>query len=376
MTCTREIDDDGGMLKLLACAIVFFVVGGAVGRYYLVPPPPPKPKPTLKIKPSDQVFLNWPMASAYPSGLPVYGTLGKRLTEQLRTVSGGAITLSFIEPGKDNKPGACFTELKAGKRKACWGSPIYWYRHERALVLFGGAPFGPGARELAAWYSFGGGQELLDEIYERHGMKSILCGVAPADAGGWFRNPIKDAESMKGLRIRMFGLGARVLEKLGVNTRHMTGDEIVTALRTGQIDAAEHSMPAIDVGVGFHKLVKNYYFPGWHQQTTFLELLVSLPAWKRLPETSRSIIRTVCGDNFRYSIAEGAAIQASALRELRAKGVTIRTWPKDVLKALRGAWAEVVKEEIAVDPTFKKVWDSLSSFRAEYATWKRIEYLP
>ncbi len=266
--------------------------------------------------------------------------------------------------------------MKAGKRKACWGSPAYWYRHERALVLFGGAPFGPGARELVAWYGFGGGEELLNEIYARHGMKSILCGVAPADAGGWFRKPVKNVESLKGLRMRISGLGARVLEKLGVTTRHLDGNQIINALRTGQIDAAEHSMPAIDVGVGFHKLVNNYYFPGWHQQAVFLELLISLPVWKGLPETSQSTIRSVCGDNFRYGLAEGAAIQASALRELRAKGVTIRIWPPDVLKAMRRGWAAVLKEEIEADPIFKKVWDSLTSFRAEYATWKRIGSLP
>jgi TRAP-type mannitol/chloroaromatic compound transport system substrate-binding protein len=363
------------MLKFLASAVVFLVIGGAVGRFYLAPAPPPV-APTRKTKSSDQVLLNWSMASAYPSGLPIYGTLGKRLTEQLRTVSGGAITFSFVEPGKGNPPGSCFKALKSGKRKVCWGSPIYWYKHERSLVLFGGAPFGPGARELVAWYGFGGGEELLNEVYARHGMKSILCGVAPADAGGWFRKQITNVESLNGMRMRISGVGARVLEKLGVATRHLNGDQIINALRTGQIDAAEYSMPAIDVGVGFHKLVNNYYFPGWHQQAVFLELLISLPVWKGLPETSRATIRAVCGDNFRHGLAEGAAIQASALRELRAKGVTIRTWPPEVLKALRKAWTAVLKEEIAVDPTFKKVWDSLTSFRAEYATWKRIGDLP
>ena len=368
------------MLRFLATAIIFLVAGGAIGRFVLAPKPPPKQQ--IQVKPSDRVYLNWRLVSVWPTGLPVYGTLARRLATQLQTATGGAITFTLVEPGKDNLPGDCFKHLKAGenavgaKVNACWSAPVLWAKQNRSLPLFGGAPFGPNAAELMAWITLGGGQELLDEIYQRHGLKSIVCGIAAADGGGWFRKQVTKVDDLKGLRMRIFGLGARVMEKLGVATRHMTGKQLVGALQSGQIDAAEYSMPAIDVGVGFHKLVSNYYFPGWHQPTQPLELLVSLRVWKSLPETVRSSIEAVCGDNFRYGLAESLAIQASALRELRARGVSIRPWPKEVLAALRKAWAEVVKEEIAVDPGFKKVWDSLSSFRAEHVDWQRLSTLP
>lgn len=368
------------MLRFLATAIIFLVAGGAIGLFVLAPKQ--KPAEKIQVKPSDRVYLNWRLVSVWPTGLPIYGTLARRFAQQLQTASGGALTFTLIEPGKDNQPGDCFEHLKSGENKvgakvnACWSTPTYWIRKNRSLALFGGHPFGPDPEELIAWITFGGGQELLDEIYQRHGLKSIVCGVAAADGGGWFRKPVTSVEDFKGLRMRIFDLGGRVMEKLGAKALHMTGKQLLGALQSGQIDAAEYSMPAIDVGVGFHKLVTNYYFPGWHQPAQPLEMLVSLRAWKALPETVRSSIESACGDNFRYGLAESRALQASALRELRARGVTVRRWPAPVLAALRKAWAEVVKEEIAVDPGFKKVWDSLSSFRAEHADWNKLTRLP
>ena len=131
-------------------------------------------------------------------------------------------------------------------------------------------------------------------------------------------------------------------------------------------------MPAIDLKLGFHRLAKNYYFPGWHQPSTLFELMINLEKWKALSPSAKAQVEAVCGDNIRFGLAEGEASQFAALKELQTKGVVIRRWPGEILEALNAAWVQVAKEESKADRDFKRVWKSLSAFREEYAIWKDL----
>lgn len=369
------------LLRIAAVAIVCLVAGGAVGRFLLAPPPQKiivrkTVKEKAKFKASDTVFLKWTMVSAFPGDTPQFGSLGKRFTAKLRRASSGNMQITFSDPGKPIAAENCFAAVADGKVQACWSSPGYWRSKEKALSLFSGVPFGPDAQEYMAWYYYGGGRELLEEIYNRHGLKSVLCGVTAAEGGGWFKNEIKSVEDFKGMKIRIFGLGARVVEKLGATPLRLRGSEVVKALQSGQIAAAEYSIPTIDVGLGLHNVVKNYYLPGWHKPATLLEFLVSRKAWDELPNPAKGMIQNACGDTLREGLAEGASLQPAAIRELRAKGVAVRRLPKDVLKALEEAWQKVADEESEADPLFKKVWRSMTSFRAEYRLWSNRNQLP
>jgi len=362
------------LLRIAAVAIVCLVVGAAVGRFLLAPPPRTivkrvEVKEKAKFKASDTVFLKWTMVSAFPGATPQFGTLGKRFTAKLRRASAGTMQITFAEPGKPIPAENCFDAVIDGKVQACWSSPGYWQSKEKALVLFSGVPFGPDAREYMAWYYYGGGRELLEKIYNRHGMKSVLCGVTAPEGGGWFKKEIKSVEDFKGMKIRIFGLGARVVEKLGATPLRLKGSEVVGALRAGQIAGAEYSIPSIDVNLGLHKVVKNYYLPGWHKPAALLEFLVSAKAWEELPNPAKGMILNACGDTLREGFAQGAAMQPAAIRELRVKGVTIRQYPKEVMDALKAAWTKVAEEESASNALFKEVWRSLSSFRTEYRLW-------
>ena len=158
--------------------------------------------------------------------------------------------------------------------------------------------------------------------------------------------------------MRFFGLGAKVMEKIGVSTQLIAGGDIFPALERGSIDATEYSMPAIDLNLGFYQVAKHYYFPGWHQQSTLFELLMNRPAWDALSDTQRAQIEVTCGDAFREGLAEGEAIQGAALAELQEKGVTIHRWSQDILDTLEEKWNEVAAEDAARDATFAKVWES------------------
>lgn len=319
--------------------------------------------------------VRWKLASAYPGRMVQLGQLGKNLPKKLRAISGGKIRLRFYEPKALAPPLEYFDAIARGAIDAGWTTPGYWYGKEKALALFSSVPFGPSAGEYLAWFYYGGGQKLMDEIYAKHGLKSIICGLIAPEASGWFRREIKTVDDFKGLKIRFFGLGGRVMQKLGAAPQLLAGGDIYPALERGTIDATEYSMPAIDLDLGFHQIARHYYFPGWHQQSTLLELLINRKKWDALSDTARAQFRIACGDNVREGFAEGEAIQVRALTTLKQKGVQIHRWPDEILAAFEKAWQEVAAEDAAADATFARVWKSYSDFRSNYKIWKDVGYL-
>jgi TRAP-type mannitol/chloroaromatic compound transport system substrate-binding protein len=206
-------------------------------------------------------------------------------------------------------------------------------------------------------------------------VHNIPCGIIPPEASGWFRKEIRSIDDLKGLRMRFFGLGAKVMERHGVVTRQLPPGEILAALESGALDATEFSLPAMDQPLGFHKVAKYYYFPGWHQQATLFDLYVNKRVWDGLPEAYRAIIEVACGDAMREMIADGEALQWKAMKEMQAEGVHLKRWPPDILVSFENAWKEVVAEESVRNPNFKRVYDSYARFRENYAIWRHFNYL-
>ena len=312
------------------------------------------------------------MASAFNSKLVQLGSLGVSLTKKVELVSGGSIRLKFYEPHALVPPFEMFDAVSAGSLDAAWSTPGYWVGKDEAFALFSAVPFGPQAAEYAAWMFHGGGKDLMTELYAQHNIVSLTCGVIAPKASGWFRKEINSIEELKGLRMRFFGMGAKVMERVGVSTQLIAGRDILAALENGALDATEYSMPAIDLNLGFYQVAKHYYFPGWHQQSTLFDLMISKKKWS---EVQRAQLEIACGDNFREGLAQGEAIQGKALAELQAKGVRIHRWPPEILDALNKAWLEVAAGLSEANPNFKRVWDSLQAFRAEHAAWRELGYL-
>lgn len=314
----------------------------------------------------------WRMASAYSGDLPQLGSLAKRASQNIWKISNGEIEIKFFGPGALVPSSEMFAAVASGAIDAAYSSPGSWADKEPALQLFSGVPFGPSSGEYLAWVYFDGGQELLNEIYNPHGIQSVLCGMIASEASGWFRHSYTTPEDLMGLKMHASGLGSKVLNKLGVKTLTLQDEDIFLALDNGEIDGAEFSMPAIDLKLGFYHLAGHYYFPGWHQPSSFFELLINKDSWDALTITGQAQIKAVCGDNIRYGLAEGEALQYDALKELTAKGVTIKRWPVAILSALEDAWREVAIEQSSMDTKFKEVWRSLSDFRKEYAIWDEL----
>jgi len=374
------------MGKAVIAAIIGLIVGGAVGVYVLAPQmqapmmeeeqaaaPEATPAPTAEPMMAETVTLQ--MGSAFPSKLVQLGSLGVSLSNKVSEVTGGSVELKFFEPHALVPPLEMFDAIATGSLDAAWSTPGYWFGKEQALALFAAVPFGPNAGEYLSWIYYGGGEKMMQEIYAKHNIFSMICGIIAPEASGWFRKEINSVDDLKGLKMRFFGLGAKVMEKLGVSTQLIAGGDIYPALERGSIDATEYSMPAIDLDLGFYQIANHYYFPGWHQQSTLFDLMISKAKWDALSDIQKAQIRVACGDNIREGLAEGEAIQSAALKELEAKGVQIHRWSPEILDALHNAWDEVATELAAGDETFKKAWDSLQSFRENYKIWKDLGYL-
>jgi len=315
--------------------------------------------------------LEWRMNSLlYPK---LFGEAGERFAETVRRLSAGRFVIEVHDRLVLDQD--VFGALQAGVIDAVWGSAGHHHREDPALTIFSGFPFGPDPAGFSAWMKGGGGAEALDAIYARHGMKSLYCGILPAEGGGWFLAPIESLDDLGGLAMRSFGYGARVLQKLGVVPYELPAEEIRPALETGLIDAAEFSLPSIDADLGIAEVAGHLYFPGWQQPVTSLEILMPERTWAALTEQQRAVLETACGDTLSWTAAEAAVQQVEALAAFRAMGVAVHAWPDDVLRALRRAWGEVIAEETGRDPLLAEAWAGYLRFRDGYGDWQARAYV-
>mgnify|MGYP003951176343 CR=1 FL=1 len=319
--------------------------------------------------------VKWKMAATFPSNLNIIGEGGINFINRINVVSNGTINIKYFEPGALVPPLEVFDAVSTGAVDAGWSTAGYWAGKIPAVQFFTAVPFGPNASEFLAWYHEGGGRQLWEEIYERHNLRPVQCEIISPEASGWFRKEITSIEDLKGLKMRFFGLGAKVMDKIGVSTQLLAGGDIYPALELGTIDATEFAMPSIDLDLGFYQIAKHYYFPGWHQPASALELLINLDKWNALSESQQAQIEATCTENVVKSLAMAESRQPKALEELQAKGVILHRWSDEVLKELKNAWHEVVEEQSAQDEDFARVWASLSEFRKSYKTWKDIGFV-
>jgi len=321
-----------------------------------------------------KVRLN--MASTFPGGMVLIGDAAKKLTQKVAQASGGEIEIRFFEPGALVPAAQSVDAVAQGSVDAAWAGAGWFAGKDSAFNMFSSVPFGPGLGEYLAWMYYGGGLEIARELFAKYNVHNIPCALIPPEASGWFRKEIKSVEDLKGLKMRFFGLGAKVMEKFGVATQQLPPGEIFQALQVGTIDATEFSLPAIDQRLGFYQVAKFYYFPGWHQQATFFDLMINKAKWEALSAPHKAVIELACGDLVRDSMAAGEAAQWKAIKEMQEKGgVQVKRWSPAILAAYEKAWNEVVEEESKKNPNFKLVWDSYANFRKGYALWRDLGYL-
>jgi TRAP-type mannitol/chloroaromatic compound transport system substrate-binding protein len=313
------------------------------------------------------------MQSIYPGTLPLLGDSAQGLGERISLLTGGSVNILFRNPGEIVAGNEIWDALSTGAIEAAWYSPGFAESVVPSAALFTAFPFGPDVKEYIAWWYRGGGGELWNEISAPYNIHSELCAILAPEASGWFREEINAVEDLAGKKMRIFGLGAAVMTKLGVQAQNMPPADTMSALNLGTIDAAEISFPAIDNALGMYEHANHYYFPGWHQQTSLIVFMMNTDTWAGLEDRERAAIREVCGANVALTIAQGEAIQIEPLQKMvRENGTIVHRWSDEMLGAFKGAWEEVVAEKTAESEEFKRVWDHVSAFRANYAEWNRL----
>lgn len=316
------------------------------------------------------VSLN--MASAFAPEVPVAGDVVTRIDNRIWEISRGQIEIRAHRPGELAPVASLFEAVGSGAVDAAFASPGIAGESVPALYLFAGMPFGPSADEFLAWMQTGGGQALLNEINAARQVHGIPCGLLPATAFGWFRRELLAPQDLKELRMQVTGLGALTLARLGVDALDLPMGNLMLGLEQGEVDAISHGAPAIDLPMEFGTWLKVYYPQGWTQSLTMLELMINLKKWAQLNAAQQSQIETLCGDNIRFSLAAGEAAQYRALQEIAASGVQMYRLPPAIRDALERGWQQVVQQMINEDAEFRRVWQSLTAFRADFAIWRDL----
>lgn len=304
------------------------------------------------------------------------GQVALELGKNIATATSGAVELDVHEPGDLVPAFEVFNAVSTGALPAGWDWVGYWSDTVPVTKFYGSLPFGPEPDVFAGWMWEGGGMEILQEAYDEYGVKVLPCLINAQETGGWFNKEIASVEDYDGLRMRISGLGAKVIERLGASPQLIPGAEIYTALERGRIDATEFANPLVDKNMGFDEIAKYYYFPGWHQSASWMSLIMNQSVWDEYDEATQAQIVLACRATLQWSMAVNTAEQMRALNELRDKGVEVRRLPEPVLTELKVIWDEVRQEEMDADPRFKEAYESLAAYQALVKQWDDLQAVP
>ena len=332
--------------------------------------------PTQDVQAKKVLFKTQAMFSL---SMPLLGKPLVWFSDMMQKASNGQLVFKLYDPGKLVPVTEILEAVSKGHIQAGYAAPAFWMGKVPAAPIFGSVPFGPEGPEYMAWMFKGDGLKLWQEAYDKAGYNVkvfpiILC---PPETSGWYAKEIRTPADFKGIKMRFYGLGGSVIEKLGASATMLPPAEIFPALEKGAIDAAEFSSPYVDVSQGFYKVVKYNYFPGWHQQTSIHELIINKDVWNKLSPADQALIELGVRASLLQTQAIGEGSQGAVINENAEKrGVKNMYWSPEMLQAFKQAWEEVVKEECAKDPMFKKTWDNLEAFRAEYKVYSDLGFLP
>lgn len=315
----------------------------------------------------------WKMVTTWPKNFPGLGTGANNIARLITEMSGGRIDVTVYGAGELVPPFEVFDTVSGGTAQLGHGAAYYWKGKSEAAQFFAAVPFGMNAQEMNAWLAYGGGMELWAEVYAPFGIIPVVAGNSGIQMGGWFNREINSADDLKGLKMRIPGLGGEVLKRAGGTPVSMPGSDIFTSMQTGAIDATEWVGPYNDLAFGLHKVAKHYYYPGWHEPGTTMECLINQEAYESLPADLQSIVMNACRVVNADMLAEYTARNNKALQTLiNEHNVDVRPFPDAVLEKLKTLSEEVVAEIANRDTLSAKVFDSYRSFQQQVMQWHDI----
>ncbi len=311
-----------------------------------------------------QQRYEWKMITSWPRNLPALGTNPLYFADIVEQMSGGRMQIQVF--GANELVGGLevFDAVSQGVAEIGNATAYYWQGKIPGASFFSTVPFGMTAKEMNAWLEFGGGNELWRELYEPFNLIPVRGGNSGTQMFGWFNKEINSLDDLRGLRMRIPGLGGEVLSRAGATTVTMQASDVFTALQTGALDATEFVSPYNDLAAGYHTAADYYYYPGWHEPGSALETLFNKEKFEALPEDLQAILLAAAEVANQRLLDEFTARNNEALQVLiNEHDVELRRLPDEVLLALRRLSDEVVAEMAETNAMTRRIYESYSAFQ-------------
>lgn len=354
------------IVSLLALLLLVFTL---LVRATIVGPAPATPAGES----SNQPDYTWRMVTTWPKNFPGLGTTAELFAERVEAMSGGRMTIQVYGANEIVPAMGVFDAVSDGSAEMGHGGSYYWRGKVPAAQFFTTIPFGMNAQEMNAWLHHGGGLELWREVYEPFDIIPFPGGNTGVQMAGWFNKEINTIEDLRGLKMRIPGLAGDVFNRAGGSAVNIPGGELYTSLQTGVIDAAEWVGPANDQSFGFHQIARYYYYPGWQEPGSTLELIVNKSAFEGLPEDLQAIIAVAAREANQDMLDQYTARNPVALKAMVERGdAELRRLPDDVLQRLYTLSRDIYAEQAAQDPLFRKVYHSYRDFLARVSDYHKI----
>ncbi len=324
-------------------------------------------------EPAVQEQYEWKLITTWPKNLPALGTAPERLAELVGEMTDGQFEIKVYGAGELVGATEVFDAVSSGTAEMGHSAAYYWVGKIPAAAAFTTLPFGMNAQEFNAWLHYGGGMELWRELYEPFNLVPFAAGNSGVQMAGWFNKEINSLEDLKGLKMRIPGLGAEVMSKAGATPVYLSGAEIFTSLQTGVIDATEWVGPLNDQSLGLQEIAQYYYYPGWHEPSATIELIVNKDAYDNLPKSLQRILEVAARAINQDMLDEFTARNFASLKSLvETHEVELRKLPDDVIVRLREISQEVIAGIAGEDPLAQRIVDSYLTFQKDVAKWTDI----
>lgn len=318
-------------------------------------------------------LVEWRFVTSWPKNLPGPGVTAQRLADRIDVMSGGRMKLRLYAASELVPALEVFDAVSNGAAEMAHTAALFWQGKVSAAPFFTAVPFGLAPIEHISWIEHGGGQDLWDELYAPFGLKPFMAGNTGFQMGGWYRRPVNVLDDFKGLKIRMPGLGGQVLERMGASPVTIAPSEILPALQSGVIDATEFLGPFSDMAMGFHRAVKHYYWPGFHEPNGTGEAIISTEAWNALDADLKAVVENACRAENAYALAEAEWQNASALERLvKDFQVNVRPYPEPILDAARLAAKDVMASFGATDDLSSRIYQSMQAAKDRLGPWSKV----
>ncbi len=309
------------------------------------------------------------LVGTFPKGFPGVGKSAERLALRITEMSGGALEVKYFGGGELVPPFGVNDAVSKGTADIGHTAPYFAAGKIRSTMYFTTLPYGLSQQELAGWIKFGGGQELWDEAYAPFNLKPFYAGGSGVQAGGWFKKPINRLDDLRGLKMRIAGLGGDVMTRIGMTTVNMPPPEIYPALQSGVVDAAEFVGPWIDIALGLYKVAPYYYLPAFHEPGPALEAIVNKDVYESLSPSLQKIVENAVAATADETVADFAYHNTRVLADLVAKGAKVSAFPDDVVAALGSASKEVIAAYPKGDPMSEKIHDAYLEYVKQCAAY-------